>query len=465
MTHETHNVEFKQNWRDEYLKWICGFANADGGTILIGKDDDGRTVGVSNAKQLMEDIPNKIQMNLGIVCDVRSHVDGTDEYIEIAVDPSPYPVNYHGEFHYRSGATKQVLKGNALTRFIFDRTGLSWESVRVGDVDPDDLWRESFSIFRTKALESGRMTEAELSRPDWDLLDKLGLVSKGQLNRAGVLLFSHFPEKWVARCYTRIGYFSDEANVTFQDEVHGSLLEQAERVMELLYSKYLVAPISYRGITRVERYAFPREAVRELLCNALIHSNWARGIPIQIKVLPDRLYVSNVAVLPRDLTVEKLLGPHRSEPYNPLIADAFYRAGYIESWGRGIEKIRQACEANGNPMVEFELDDSGVMACLGVPDWWMAPDHSNPGAHQNFAEPDHKSDYIGLYRTLTDFEVSIVGLMAEKPSITLSEVAEKLGVARSTVALRVSDLQERGIVRRAGSRKTGHWTIADIKEQ
>lgn len=396
MTHETHNVEFKQSWRDEYLKWICGFANADGGTILIGKDDDGRTVGVSNAKQLMEDIPNKIQMNLGIVCDVRSHVDGTDEYIEIAVDPSPYPVNYHGEFHYRSGATKQVLKGNALTRFIFDRMGLSWESVRVGDVDPDDLWRESFSIFRTKALESGRMTEAELSRTDWDLLDKLGLVSKGQLNRAGVLLFSHFPEKWVARCYTRIGYFSDEANVTFQDEVHGSLLEQAERVMELLYSKYLVAPISYRGITRVERYAFPREAVRELLCNALIHSNWARGIPIQIKVLPDRLYVSNVAVLPRDLTVEKLLGPHRSKPYNPLIADAFYRAGYIESWGRGIEKIRQACEANGNPMVEFELDDSGVMACLGVPDWWMAPDHSNPGAHQNFAEPDHKSDYIGL---------------------------------------------------------------------
>ncbi|MBR3313104.1 MAG: ATP-binding protein [Atopobiaceae bacterium] len=150
MTHETHNTEFKQSWRDEYLKWICGFANADGGTIFIGKDDGGRTVGVSNAKQLMEDIPNKIQMNLGIVCDVRSHVDGTDEFIEIAVDPSPYPVNYHGEFHYRSGATKQVLKGNALTRFIFDRTGLSWESVQVGDVDSDDLWRESFRYFAPK---------------------------------------------------------------------------------------------------------------------------------------------------------------------------------------------------------------------------------------------------------------------------------------------------------------------------
>ena len=87
------------------------------------------------------------------------------------------------------------------------------------------------------------MTEAELSRPDWDVLDKLGLVSKGQLNRGGVLLFSHYPEKWVARCYTRIGFFPGEANVAFQDEVHGSLLEQAERVMELLYSKYLSLPL------------------------------------------------------------------------------------------------------------------------------------------------------------------------------------------------------------------------------
>lgn len=158
MTHETHNIEFKQSWRDEYLKWVCGFANADGGIVYIGKDDEGNTVGVEDAKRLLEDIPNKIQMHLGIVCDVRRHDDGVGEYIEISVDPSPYPVNYKGEFHYRSGATKQILRGNALTRFIFDRTGLSWESVVVGSVDQDDLWRESFSIFRGKALESGRMT-------------------------------------------------------------------------------------------------------------------------------------------------------------------------------------------------------------------------------------------------------------------------------------------------------------------
>lgn len=55
MTHETHNIEFKQSWRDEYLKWFCGFANADGGIVYIGKDDEGNTVGVADAKRLLED--------------------------------------------------------------------------------------------------------------------------------------------------------------------------------------------------------------------------------------------------------------------------------------------------------------------------------------------------------------------------------------------------------------------------
>ena len=67
---ENQNIEFKQSWRDEYLKWICGYANAQGGTLFIGLDDNGTVVGVTRAKKLLEEIPNKIQSILGIVCDV-----------------------------------------------------------------------------------------------------------------------------------------------------------------------------------------------------------------------------------------------------------------------------------------------------------------------------------------------------------------------------------------------------------
>lgn len=70
MQSESQNIEYKESWRDEYLKWICGFANAQGGTIYIGVNDNKDIIGVADSKRLMEDIPNKITNYLGIVADV-----------------------------------------------------------------------------------------------------------------------------------------------------------------------------------------------------------------------------------------------------------------------------------------------------------------------------------------------------------------------------------------------------------
>ena len=67
---ESQNIEWKSNWRDEYLQWICGYANAQGGKLYIGCDDNGKVIGLSNAKKLMEDIPNKIRDAMGIVVGV-----------------------------------------------------------------------------------------------------------------------------------------------------------------------------------------------------------------------------------------------------------------------------------------------------------------------------------------------------------------------------------------------------------
>jgi len=86
---ETQNTEWKASWRDEYLKWICGFANAKGGKIYIGKDNKGNVVGVANAKKLLEDIPNKTKDILGIIVDVNLHTTTEGEYLEINVEDYP----------------------------------------------------------------------------------------------------------------------------------------------------------------------------------------------------------------------------------------------------------------------------------------------------------------------------------------------------------------------------------------
>lgn len=96
---ETQNIEYKQSWRDEYLKWICGFANANGGSIFTGKDDNGNEVGVTDAKRLLEEIPNKVRDVLGILADVNLHTTAQGDIIEIIVEGYPYPVNYKGQYH------------------------------------------------------------------------------------------------------------------------------------------------------------------------------------------------------------------------------------------------------------------------------------------------------------------------------------------------------------------------------
>lgn len=69
---ESQNIEYKEIWKDEYLKWLCGFANAQGGTLFVGIDDNGNVVGIKNIKKLLDDLPNKINSGLGIIAQINT---------------------------------------------------------------------------------------------------------------------------------------------------------------------------------------------------------------------------------------------------------------------------------------------------------------------------------------------------------------------------------------------------------
>ena len=146
------------------------------------------------------------------------------------------------------------------------------------------------------------------------------------------MLFLDNPERYVSGAYIKIGFFVTDDDLRYQDEIHGNLFSQAENTLDLLFSKYLKAYISYRGIQRLEKFLFPYLAVREALLNAIVHKDYSSGIPIQISVYDDKMVLWNSGQLPQDWTLERLLGKHPSVPCNPLVANAFFRAGYIESW-------------------------------------------------------------------------------------------------------------------------------------
>ncbi|MDO4840859.1 MAG: putative DNA binding domain-containing protein, partial [Desulfovibrionaceae bacterium] len=359
---ENQNTEYKESWRDEYLKWVCGFANARGGRIYIGVRDDGEIVGVSGSKKLLEDIPNKIKDTMGIIADVNLLSRDGKEYIEILVSPSSYPVSLRGEFHYRSGSTKQQLRGAALTEFLIRKTGCCWDAVPVDTIGVEDLDRDSIEIFRRETVSHRRMLREDLDISDEKLLDRLDLMQDGKLKRAAVMLFYKRPGRIITGCYVKVGKFGQGADLQYQDTVEGSLFHIADRIIELIYTKYLKAKITYEHDVRVETYPFPREGVRETIYNALAHNNYAASVPIQIRIEDEAMYVSNSCILPQGWTVETLTETHRSIPYNPTIANAFYRAGYIESWGRGIQKVLESCKDLVSPAQEYSVSGD----CLTV---------------------------------------------------------------------------------------------------
>ena len=239
----------------------------------------------------MEDIPNKVRDLLGILVDVNLKLEGGKEYLEIITECYPYPISYRGLYFQRSGATNQELKGAALNRFMLRKQGRTWDGVPIPYLKTRDLDSATFDLFRKYATKSGRMDDADLQESNEGLLDKLRLVEGDYLKRAAALVFHPDPEKYVTGAFIKIAYFKEDANLIFQDEIHGNLFHQVKSAMDLLTTKYLRALISYEEIQRVESLPVPREALREALLNAVVHKAYESLTPIQIAVYDDNLEI------------------------------------------------------------------------------------------------------------------------------------------------------------------------------
>lgn len=361
---EAQTIEWKEIWKDEYLAWLCGYANAKGGVLVIGKDDKGNVKHVENAEKLLVDLPNKIRDVLGIIVDIDIKYENEKQYLEISVPAYSHGISYKGDFHYRSGSTKQVLKGTALSKFLLERNGQVWDKVRIPTTAITQLDEKSFDLFRTKASKTTRLSIDDLSVDNQTLLEKLNLVSDSSLTRAAILLFHPNPEKIIAGAYIKIGSFSNDNDVLSHDEIYGSLFVQIEDTIQTLVNKYLGSNISFEGISRVEKYPYPMRALREAIINAIAHKDYACSNPILIKVYANSIQIFNEGALPNDWTMEQFLGNHPSIPANPTIAQTLYRAGYIEAWGTGISTILKECNNNNLPLPSFDISFGGLTVIL-----------------------------------------------------------------------------------------------------
>lgn len=417
---EQQNIEYKQSWHEDYLKWVCGFANAQGGTIFIGKDDMGNVVGIDDFKKLMDDIPNKIKNAIGIMVEVNLHEEEGRHFIEIITHPYSVPISLRGRYYYRSGSTKQELTGASLNEFLMKKSGKTWDDViepRAGFWDIDE---RTVNTFLRAAENAGRLPENEaLSLPE--LFEKLRLTENGQLKRSALILFGKDPGKFYPNTFVKIGRFrKDDADLKFQETEEGNLIVLLQAVLTQLNHKFLTRPIEFEGMHRIEKGEYPVAAIREMLLNALVHRNYM-GAPIQIRVYDDKISIWNEGTLPSGLTLDALKRSHSSRPRNPIIADVCFKGGYIDAWGRGTIKIIDTCKLADLPEPDMKELDGGFIITLF-------------------------KDNISLEKLgklgLNDRQVKAVLFVKENGKITNSEYQELYSISKATATRDLTELVE-----------------------
>ncbi|CAN5722530.1 helix-turn-helix domain-containing protein [soil metagenome] len=420
---EQQNIEYKQSWHDDYLKWVCGFSNAQGGVIFIGKDDNGNVVGVADYKKLMDDIPNKIRNAMGITAEVNLHENEGKYFIEIVTHPYSVPISVRGRYYYRSGSTKQELTGAALNEFLLKKSGKTWDDVIEARATFDDIDEKSVKIFLAASRNTGRLPEND-GLDLRELFEKLRLTDNGQLKRAAIILFGKDPGKFYPGIYVKIGRFGkDDTDIIFQETEEGNLIMLLQAVLNQLNHKFLIRSIGFEGMHRIEKGVYPLAAIREMLLNALVHRNYM-GAPIQLRVYDDKISIWNEGSLPAGLTLAALKRSHSSRPRNPIIADVSFKGGYIDAWGRGTIKIIDTCKEADLPEPEMLELDGGFSITL-------------------FKNNLTEEQLIKL--GLNDRQVKAIIFVKERGKITNKDYQSLNDCSRNTASNDLADLVQKGL--------------------
>ncbi len=426
---EGYNVEFKRSFSPGIAREICAFANAGGGKILIGVDDSGNVVGAESGNELRSKIQD-IGRNLDPPVELDIEKVGNILVIHVP-EGEKKPYSYSGKFYIRQGPNSQQLSRDEIRDLFRNERLLLFDEIPNERFDTDaDLNREVFRKFLGKSGISEVIGEDRI-------LENLQLIENGRMRNAGVLLFCKDVRKFFLNAtVTCVLYRGDDRyKILDRKEFSGDILSNFENAF-LYLQEHLNTEYIIKGGVREERLELPEEALREALLNAIAHRDYFSTANIQVSVFRDRVEISNPGGLIGNLRVEDLY--ERSIPRNPLLFGLMQRMGLVERVGSGLVRIRKALEMHGLPEASIEADR----------DWFVIRFHRR--AVEKTVE-----------KTVEKSEDKILRLIRENPAITHEELAEITGLSRRGVEWNIKKLKEKGIIKRVGGKKGGHWEITE----
>jgi len=358
---ENQTIEYKESWHEKYLEWICGYANAKGGTLYIGiEDGTKKPVGVVRANKLMEDIPNSIRNTMGIVADVALVKKQGKDVIRIKVKTSAFPVSYHGGYFYRTGSVKMQLSGPALMQFLMEKSGQQWDTVPSSGGQ-----RMADYTFIALNNRYRQIAGVKLSKDDFI---SFGLATEtGVLTNTGALLADESPMTHSRVFCTRWNGLDMTAGVmdAADDQEYSGGLLQLLKYAEDFVRLHSRRAWHKRPSDRVNFREYPERSIQEMLINGLVHRDYLEyGSEVHVDIFDDRIEITSPGGMPGERKVQDYPNVRRipSRRRNKCLADMFERLDFMERKGSGFKKLFEDYEklsvnlGKRMPVLESESD-------------------------------------------------------------------------------------------------------------
>ncbi|MCX5797007.1 MAG: putative DNA binding domain-containing protein [Elusimicrobia bacterium] len=318
---EGPSLEFKRSTGElkEAMRSLCAFANGAGGTVLFGVGPEGDAAGQKVSDQTLRDISQAAQrfeppVHLHIWrAQAAAGLEIVAAACESGKDSGPH--TYDGRAYERVGSATRRMPQTRYERLLLDRAhGRNrWENAPAVGVLPGHLDRDqALRLARFRGVDKTEfLDQRQLRGPAFKLLEEAELFCQ-----------RHFP---------------------------------------------LPGKIVPGRLQRVDTPLIPPDAMREILVNALIHRDYSiAGGAVSLAIFDDRVEVWSAGTYPSGITPDMLAGSHQSVQRNPIIADIFFRAGLIEKWGRGTNRVIAMCREAGIAPPSFQEISGAALVTFRV---------------------------------------------------------------------------------------------------
>ncbi|OGX14292.1 MAG: hypothetical protein A2351_05570 [Omnitrophica bacterium RIFOXYB12_FULL_50_7] len=435
-------VEFKEKFTSRIDRDIVALANARGGFIFLGVNDEGQMVGEKLTNRMKADI-----LSLARNCEPHiaiSKVSQVDKTVVIEIpEGDEKPHSCSSGYFRRLDAVTQKMTQKEVGLLFKNVSAISYEERICGDISWNDVSKEKIETFLKEAGIAIDKIDPK------DVLTSLNLATKKGIKNAGVLFFARELRRYIAQCETILVSFKGTQRVDIIDrkDVQDDLWTQYQEAMIFL-KRHLSVRTEIKGLDRKDSYEIPLEALREAVANALIHRDYSvRGTSIMVEVHENHVIIKNPGGFPSGMSQDRLgaLSVRRNE----LIADIFARMHRSERVGSGFKRIRESMEAAGLPFpkissdefffIEFERPAKGKDTELGV----------SEGVSEGVNE--------GVSEGVNEGVNLMIKYIKQNPGKRAPYIAGAVNVPLKTLERWLKKVKSEGKIRYKGSAKTGGY--------